>query len=55
MSSRQNPKSIMQQHIHYSSTAKIDYDINDSKTPLKIRLHLSYKTIEFTFESRLSF
>ena len=28
MSSRQNPKTIMLQHIHYSSTAKIDYDIN---------------------------
>ena len=55
MSSRQNPKTIMQQHIHYSSTAKTDYDINDSKTPLNIRLHLSYMTIEFTFESRFSF
>ena len=53
MSLRQNPKTIMQQHIHYSNTAKIDYD--NSKTPLNIRLHLSYMTIEFTFESRFSF
>ena len=51
MSSRQNPKTIMLQHIHYSSTAKIYYD----KTPINIRLHLWYMTIEFTFKSRFSF
>ena len=55
MSSRQNPKTRMQQHILYSYTAKINYDIKVSHTPLHIRLHLSVMKIEFIFESRFSF
>ena len=53
MSSRQNPTTVMQEHILYLYTAKINYDIK--KTPLHIRLHLSVMTIKFTFESRFSF
>ena len=43
MSLRQNPKTIMQQHIHYSSTAEIGYDINVS-----IRKH--HKTSGYIYD-----
>ena len=42
MSSRQNPKTIMQQHIHYSSTAEIDYDINVSQKQNAIKHQVAF-------------